>query len=58
VSEDVVLRWHQREAGRQRGHTFGQPDLFAAIITTLEDLFVVSRDTRKFITTGVAVLNP
>lgn len=59
VSEDVVLRWRQMlEAGRRRGRTFGQPDLFVAAIAALEDLAVVSRDVREFVAAGVAVLDP
>jgi predicted nucleic acid-binding protein len=59
VSEDVVLRWRQMlEAGRQLGHTFGQPDLLVAAIAALEALVVVSRDTREFIAAGVSVLDP
>ena len=59
VSEDVVLRWRQMlEAGRRRGHTFGQPDLFVAAIAALEDLVVVSRDSREFVAAGVPVLDP
>lgn len=59
VSEDVVLRWRQMlEAGRRRGHTFSQPDLFVAAIAALETLIVVSRDTREFVAAGVPVLDP
>jgi predicted nucleic acid-binding protein len=59
VSEDVVLRWRQMlEAGRQRGHTFGQPDLSVAAIAALEALVVVSRDIREFVAAGVPVLDP
>jgi len=59
VSEDVVLRWRQMlEAGRRRGHTSGQPDLFVAAIAALEALVVVSRDTHEFVAAGVPVLDP
>jgi toxin FitB len=59
VSEDVILRWRQMlEVGRQRGRTFGQPDLFVAAIAALKDLIVVSRDTREFVAAGVPVLDP
>ena len=59
VSEDVVLRWRQMlEAGRRRGRTFGQPDLFVAPIAALEDLAVVSRDVAEFVEAGVPVLDP
>ena len=59
VTEEVVLRWrHLLEAGRRRGHTFSQPDLFVAAIAALEDLVVVSRDTREFFAARVPVLDP
>lgn len=60
VGEDVVLRWRQMlEAGRRRGRTFGQPDLFvAAAAAALEDLVVVSRDAGEFVEAGVPVLDP
>jgi predicted nucleic acid-binding protein len=59
VSEEVVLRWrHMLEAGRRRGRTFGQPDLFVAAIAALEDLVVVSRDVIEFIEAEVPVLDP
>lgn len=59
VSEEVVLRWRQMlEAGRKRGRTFGQPDLFVAAIAALEDLVVVSRDVIEFIEAEVPVLDP
>ena len=59
VTENVVLRWRQLvEAGRRRGHTFGQPDLFVAAIAALDDLVVVSRDTGEFLAAGVPVLDP
>jgi predicted nucleic acid-binding protein len=59
VSEDVVLRWRQLlEAGRRRGHTFSQPDLFVAAVAALEDLVVVSRDASEFVAAAVPVLDP
>jgi predicted nucleic acid-binding protein len=59
ISEDVILRWRLLvEAGRRRGHTFGQPDLFIAAIAAEEDLIVVSRDTVHFEAAGVPVLDP
>ncbi len=55
----MVLRWRQMlEDGRRRGRTFGQPDLFIAAIAELEDLAVVSRDTREFVAAEVPVLDP
>ena len=59
ITEDVILRWRLLvEAGRRRGHTFGQPDLFIAAIAAEENLVVVSRDTIHFEEAGVPVLNP
>ena len=59
ISEDVILRWRLLVvAGRRRGHTFGQPDLFIAAIAAEEDLIVVSRDTVHFEAAGVPVLDP
>ena len=59
ITEDVILRWRLMvEAGRQRKHTFSQPDLFIAATAALRGLTVVTRDTGDFALTGVAVLNP
>jgi predicted nucleic acid-binding protein len=59
ITEDVILRWRLMvEAGRQRKHTYSQPDLFIAATAALRGLTVVTRDTGDFALTGVAVLNP
>ena len=59
VSEDVLLRWRlQIEAGRRRGHTFGQPDLLIAACAAESGLIVVTRDTTHFVAARVAVLDP
>jgi hypothetical protein len=59
VSEDVVLRWRLLlDAGRRRGHTFGQPDLFIAATGALHDLVCVTRDIDHFVAAGVATLDP
>lgn len=59
INENVLLRWRLLlEAGRRRGHTFGQLDLFIAATAAENDLIVVSRDTTHFIAAGVAVLDP
>ena len=59
LTEDVVLRWRLLfEAGRRRGHTFGQLDLFIAAIAALEELVVVSRDVTHFAAANVPVLDP
>jgi hypothetical protein len=59
VTEDVILRWRLMvEAGRRRGHVFGQPDLFIAAIAADAGLTVVTRDTTHFEAAGVAVYDP
>ncbi len=59
VSEDIVLRWRLLlDAGRRRGHTFGQPDLFIAATGAFHDLVCVTRDVEHFVAAGVATLNP
>jgi hypothetical protein len=59
VSEDVLLRWRQMlEAGRKKGHTFGQPDLLIAAQAALAELIVVSRDTAELIAANVPVFDP
>lgn len=59
ISEDVILRWRlMLEAGRRRGHTFGQLDLFVAAIAAHNDLIVITRDVTHFAAASVAVLNP
>ena len=42
----------------ERGHTFGQPDLFIAAIAALQDLVVVSRDITEFVEASGAVFDP
>jgi len=46
------------EAGRRRGHTFGQLDLFIAATAAESGLVVVSRDVIDFIAAAVPVLDP
>jgi toxin FitB len=47
ITEDVLLRWrHLVEAGRRRGHTYSEPDVFIAAAAQVEQLIVVSRDVR------------
>lgn len=59
ITEDVIVRWKGMAlAGQRRGHTFGQPDLFIAAIAALEDLVVVTRDTREFVAADVPALDP
>lgn len=59
LTEDVVLRWRMLlEAGRRRGHNFGQLDLFIAATAAVANLIVVSRDETHFVAAGVPILNP
>jgi len=59
ITEDVILRWRLIvEAGRQRGHTYSQPDLFIAATAAVHGLTVVTRNAADFAGAGVAVLNP
>ena len=59
VTEEVILRWRLMvEVGRQRKHTYSQPDLFIAATAALRGLTIVTRDPGDFVLTGVAVLNP
>lgn len=59
LTEDVIVRWRLLlEAGRRRGHTFGQLDLFIAATAAEDDLAVASRDTAPFVAAGIPVLDP
>ena len=59
ISEDVILRWRLMiEAGRRRGHTFSQLDLFIAAIAAHHNLIVVTRDVTHFAVAAVPVFNP
>ena len=59
VDEDVILLWRQLvEIGRKQGYTFGQPDLFIAAISILNDLCVVTRNIRDFEKSGALIINP
>ncbi len=59
LSEDVILRWRMMlEAGRRRGHNFGQLDLFIAATAAVANLVVVSRDETHFVAAGVPILDP
>ena len=49
ITEEVILRWRlMAEAGRQRGHTYSQPDLFIAATAWVHGLTVVTRNTADF----------
>lgn len=59
IDEAVLLRWRQLvEAGRKRGHTYGEPDVLIAASALIEQLVVVTRDVGEFIAAEVAVLDP
>lgn len=59
ITEEIILRWRLMvEAGRQRGHTYSQPDLFIAATASVHGLTVVTRNVGDFAETGVALLNP
>ena len=59
VTEDVLLRWRlMLEVGRNKGHSFSEPDLLTAALAALADLIVVSRDVSEFIAADVPVFDP
>jgi hypothetical protein len=59
LSEDVILRWRMLvDAGRRKGHNFGQLDLFIGATAVVANLIVVSRDETHFVAAGVPLLNP
>lgn len=59
LTEDIILRWRiMTEAGRQRGQTFSQMDLFIAAAAAESELIVVSRDVFHFVAASVAVFDP
>ncbi len=59
IDEEVILRWRLMiEAGRKKGRTYSQPDLFIAACASLHGLTVVTRNENDFDGTAVAVVNP
>lgn len=59
VTEDVIVRWKTMVVeGRNRRHTFGQPDSFIAAIAALQHLVVVTRDIGEFVEARVPVFDP
>ena len=59
ITEEVILRWRLMvEAGRQRSHTYSQPDLFIAATASVHGLTVITRNTGDFADTGIALSNP
>lgn len=59
VSEDVMFKWRLLvEAGRQRGHTYTQPDLIIAATGLVHGLTVVTQGTSDYAQTRVPLRNP
>lgn len=59
LDEDVIVRWRFLvEEGRQRGHTFSQPDLLIAATALEAGLTLATRNTSDFVQTRVPVFNP
>lgn len=59
ITEDIMLTWRLLvEEGRKSGHTFSQPDLIIAATGIHQGLTVVTRDTRDYARTRVALFNP
>lgn len=59
ITEDTIFRWRLKvEAGRRRGHSSGQLDLFIAAIAEENELVAVTRDVINFVAAGVPVFNP
>jgi hypothetical protein len=54
-----VFRWRLLiDAGRRRGHVFGQLDLFLTATAAENGLAAVRRDTVHFVASGVPTLDP
>lgn len=59
IDEDVILEWRRMvAAGRKRGITFSQPDLFIAATARVHGLSVATRNVADFERAEVAVFNP
>ncbi|MFC6028084.1 MULTISPECIES: type II toxin-antitoxin system VapC family toxin [Methylobacterium] len=59
LDEDVIVHWRFLvEEGRQRGHTFSQPDLLIAATALDAGLTLATRNTSDFLQTGVPIFNP
>lgn len=59
IDEDVILKWCLLvEAGRKKGHTYSQPDLFIAATALHNGLTLVTRDVDDYKQTGVPAFNP
>ena len=59
ITEEIMLEWRiMVEKGRQRGHTFSQPDLIIAATALYHGLTVATRDTNEYLIAGVPVIDP
>jgi toxin FitB len=59
VTEEIILRRRLMvEAGRQRHHTYSQPDLFIAATASVHGLTIVTRNASEFGCSGVTVFDP
>ena len=59
VSEDVMFKWRLLvEDGREKRHTFSQPDLIIAATALHYGLTIVSRNTSDFEAARVPLVNP
>jgi len=59
ITEGIMLRWRLLvEEGRQRGHTYSQPDLIIAATALEHGLTLVTRNVTDFAGLGVKLLNP
>ena len=59
ITEDIMLRWRLLvEEGRQRGHTYSQPDLMIAATALEHGVTLVTRNVSDFTGLGVTLLNP
>lgn len=59
IDEEVILEWRRlAAAGRERGITFSQPDLFIAATARVHGLTVATRNMADFERAEVEVLNP
>lgn len=59
VDEDTILEWRRMvAAGRKRGITFGQPDLFIAATAKVHGLTVATRNVADFERAAVDTVDP
>lgn len=59
IDETVMVVWRMLvEAGREKRHTFSQPDLIIATTAKHHNLTLVTRNTRDYEKAEVPMLNP